>query len=150
MSSFHLEVCPVPPEGKQIQSAHFQWAISELQKFPIKFPRPLKPLWAIFMMNQSEKRLYCLQFFKKRVPVSEGYQEISVTALIWNTFSFLPTLLFPPPSHLPFLLSPQCFADHIVKELDRFPPEKRREVVILFSAHSLPMSVSKRVSLDEW
>ncbi|GAB5579523.1 ferrochelatase [Prionailurus iriomotensis] len=37
-----------------------------------------------------------------------------------------------------------CFADHIVKELDHFPPEKRSEVVILFSAHSLPMSVVNR------
>ncbi|MBW01195.1 Ferrochelatase, mitochondrial, partial [Eschrichtius robustus] len=37
-----------------------------------------------------------------------------------------------------------CFADHILKELDHFPLEKRREVVILFSAHSLPMSVVNR------
>ena len=44
---------------------------------------------------------------------------------------------------------PQCFADHILKELDHFPPEKRREVVILFSAHSLPMSVSKNILLDD-
>lgn len=36
----------------------------------------------------------------------------------------------------------QCFADHIQKELNLFPPDKRKEVVILFSAHSLPMSVS--------
>ncbi|XP_023608392.1 ferrochelatase, mitochondrial isoform X4 [Myotis lucifugus] len=42
------------------------------------------------------------------------------------------------PTH-PLLI--QCFADHIRKELDCFPPEKRSEVVILFSAHSLPMSV---------
>uniref|UniRef100_A0A8C6DYJ6 Ferrochelatase n=1 Tax=Moschus moschiferus TaxID=68415 RepID=A0A8C6DYJ6_MOSMO len=45
------------------------------------------------------------------------------------------------PTH-PLLI--QCFADHILKELDHFPPEKRREVVILFSAHSLPMSVVNR------
>lgn len=45
------------------------------------------------------------------------------------------------PTH-PLLI--QCFADHIKKELDRFPPEKRSEVVILFSAHSLPMSVVNR------
>ncbi|XP_039319761.1 ferrochelatase, mitochondrial isoform X4 [Saimiri boliviensis] len=38
----------------------------------------------------------------------------------------------------------QCFADHILKELDHFPLEKRSEVVILFSAHSLPMSVVNR------
>uniref|UniRef100_A0A671G3F5 Ferrochelatase, mitochondrial n=1 Tax=Rhinolophus ferrumequinum TaxID=59479 RepID=A0A671G3F5_RHIFE len=42
------------------------------------------------------------------------------------------------PTH-PLLI--QCFADHILKELDHFPLEKRSEVVILFSAHSLPMSV---------
>lgn len=41
----------------------------------------------------------------------------------------------------------QCFADHIQKELDLFPPEKRKDVVILFSAHSLPMSVSNMKSL---
>ncbi|KAB0406389.1 hypothetical protein E2I00_001057, partial [Balaenoptera physalus] len=45
------------------------------------------------------------------------------------------------PTH-PLLI--QCFADHILKELDHFPLEKRREVVILFSAHSLPMSVVNR------
>uniref|UniRef100_A0A2K6FEJ4 Ferrochelatase, mitochondrial n=1 Tax=Propithecus coquereli TaxID=379532 RepID=A0A2K6FEJ4_PROCO len=43
----------------------------------------------------------------------------------------------------------QCFADHILKELDHFPLEKRSEVVILFSAHSLPMSVSKNILLDD-
>ncbi|XP_053888304.1 ferrochelatase, mitochondrial [Malaclemys terrapin pileata] len=45
------------------------------------------------------------------------------------------------PTH-PLLI--QCFADHIQKELDLFPPEKRKDVVILFSAHSLPMSVVNR------
>ncbi|XP_007933743.1 ferrochelatase, mitochondrial [Orycteropus afer afer] len=45
------------------------------------------------------------------------------------------------PTH-PLLI--QCFADHILKELDHFPLEKRSEVVILFSAHSLPMSVVNR------
>lgn len=45
------------------------------------------------------------------------------------------------PTH-PLLI--QCFTDHILKELEHFPPEKRREVVILFSAHSLPMSVVNR------
>nr|XP_020026105.1 ferrochelatase, mitochondrial isoform X3 [Castor canadensis] len=45
------------------------------------------------------------------------------------------------PTH-PLLI--QCFADHILKELDRFPLEKKSEVVILFSAHSLPMSVVNR------
>nr|XP_008259619.2 ferrochelatase, mitochondrial isoform X3 [Oryctolagus cuniculus] len=52
-------------------------------------------------------------------------------AMRWSTIDRWPT-------H-PLLI--QCFADHILKELDRFPPEKRSEVVILFSAHSLPMSV---------
>nr|AAA80530.1 ferrochelatase [Mus musculus] len=45
------------------------------------------------------------------------------------------------PTH-PLLI--QCFADHILKELNHFPEEKRSEVVILFSAHSLPMSVVNR------
>ncbi|KAM9224702.1 ferrochelatase, mitochondrial isoform 2-T2 [Dugong dugon] len=45
------------------------------------------------------------------------------------------------PTH-PLLI--QCFADHILKELDHFPLEKRSEVVVLFSAHSLPMSVVNR------
>uniref|UniRef100_A0A8B9TJA6 Ferrochelatase n=1 Tax=Anas platyrhynchos TaxID=8839 RepID=A0A8B9TJA6_ANAPL len=33
---------------------------------------------------------------------------------------------------------------HPPKELDLFPPDKRKDVVILFSAHSLPMSVVNR------
>ncbi|XP_074062746.1 ferrochelatase, mitochondrial isoform X1 [Macrotis lagotis] len=45
------------------------------------------------------------------------------------------------PTHPLFI---QCFVDHIKKEMDQFPPEKRGEVVILFSAHSLPMSVVNR------
>ncbi|GCC30505.1 hypothetical protein chiPu_0008956 [Chiloscyllium punctatum] len=45
------------------------------------------------------------------------------------------------PTH-PLLI--QCFADHIRQELDRFPSKKRDDVVILFSAHSLPMSVVNR------
>lgn len=47
-----------------------------------------------------------------------------------------------PASSLCFSFPGQCFADHIQKELNLFPPDKRKEVVILFSAHSLPMSVS--------
>ncbi|XP_051536942.1 ferrochelatase, mitochondrial isoform X1 [Myxocyprinus asiaticus] len=45
------------------------------------------------------------------------------------------------PTH-PLLI--ECFAEHIRNELDKFPPEKRDDVVILFSAHSLPMSVVNR------
>ncbi|XP_069987737.1 ferrochelatase, mitochondrial [Penaeus vannamei] len=37
----------------------------------------------------------------------------------------------------PFLV--KCFADNIRKELEQFPEEKRKDVFILFSAHSLPM-----------
>lgn len=88
-------------------------------------------------------------FLKKRVSVFEGCQEIFIVALILNIFSLPSISFFSAPSHPPFLLFPQCFADHIVKELDRFPLEKRNEVVILFSAHSLPMSVSKSVLLDD-
>ncbi|XP_073476368.1 ferrochelatase, mitochondrial [Aquarana catesbeiana] len=45
------------------------------------------------------------------------------------------------PTH-PLLI--QCFADHIQKELNMFPEDKRGDVVILFSAHSLPMAVVNR------
>ncbi|MEE6457897.1 hypothetical protein FKM82_000091 [Ascaphus truei] len=45
------------------------------------------------------------------------------------------------PTH-PLLI--QCFAENIQKELSMFPADKRRDVVILFSAHSLPMSVVNR------
>ncbi|MBN3295519.1 HEMH protein, partial [Amia calva] len=45
------------------------------------------------------------------------------------------------PTH-PLLI--ECFAEHILKELEKFPVEKRDDVVILFSAHSLPMSVVNR------
>ncbi|PWS21736.1 ferrochelatase, partial [Enterococcus faecium] len=45
------------------------------------------------------------------------------------------------PTH-PLLI--ECFAQHILNELDKFPAEKRDDVVILFSAHSLPMSVVTR------
>ena len=79
----------------------------------------------------------------------EGFAEICDVALIYRIFSS-PSVFLPAPSvSPPFLVFLQCFADHILKELDRFPPEKRREVVILFSAHSLPMSVSKNISLDD-
>ena len=36
----------------------------------------------------------------------------------------------------------QAFADRIQNELNEFAPEERNEVVLLFSAHSLPLSVS--------
>uniref|UniRef100_A0A9J7WZI6 Ferrochelatase, mitochondrial n=1 Tax=Cyprinus carpio carpio TaxID=630221 RepID=A0A9J7WZI6_CYPCA len=42
------------------------------------------------------------------------------------------------PTH-PLLI--ECFAEHVRNELEKFPPEKRDDVVILFSAHSLPLSV---------
>ncbi|KAL0963242.1 hypothetical protein UPYG_G00351590 [Umbra pygmaea] len=45
------------------------------------------------------------------------------------------------PTH-PLLV--ECFAQHVLKELQKFPPEKREDVVILFSAHSLPLSVVNR------
>uniref|UniRef100_A0AAY5ENS7 Ferrochelatase n=1 Tax=Electrophorus electricus TaxID=8005 RepID=A0AAY5ENS7_ELEEL len=45
------------------------------------------------------------------------------------------------PTH-PLLI--ECFAQHVLNELERFPPEKRDDVVILFSAHSLPLSVVNR------
>ncbi|KAL7376628.1 hypothetical protein ABVT39_012273 [Epinephelus coioides] len=45
------------------------------------------------------------------------------------------------PTH-PLLV--ECFAEHISNELLKFPEEKRDDVVILFSAHSLPMAVVNR------
>ncbi|XP_035247610.1 ferrochelatase, mitochondrial isoform X2 [Anguilla anguilla] len=45
------------------------------------------------------------------------------------------------PTH-PLLV--ECFAQHILNELEKFPADKRDDVVILFSAHSLPMSVVNR------
>uniref|UniRef100_H3CP78 Ferrochelatase n=1 Tax=Tetraodon nigroviridis TaxID=99883 RepID=H3CP78_TETNG len=45
------------------------------------------------------------------------------------------------PTH-PLLV--ECFAEHIQNELLQFPEEKRDDVVILFSAHSLPMAVVNR------
>ena len=38
----------------------------------------------------------------------------------------------------------QAFAQTITEELEKFPPEVKDDVVILFSAHSLPMSVINR------
>ena len=35
----------------------------------------------------------------------------------------------------------QAFSDNIKKELKEFPPDVQDDVVILFSAHSLPMRV---------
>lgn len=45
------------------------------------------------------------------------------------------------PTH-PLLV--ECFAEHVKNELQRFPEDKRDDVVILFSAHSLPMAVVNR------
>ncbi len=38
----------------------------------------------------------------------------------------------------------ETFSKHIEKSLDEYPPAERKNVVILFSAHSLPMSVVNR------
>ncbi|XP_036070402.1 ferrochelatase, mitochondrial isoform X2 [Oryzias melastigma] len=45
------------------------------------------------------------------------------------------------PTH-PLLV--ECFAEHVLNELQKFPEDKRDDVVILFSAHSLPMAVVNR------
>ncbi|XP_075885398.1 ferrochelatase, mitochondrial [Nelusetta ayraudi] len=45
------------------------------------------------------------------------------------------------PTH-PLLV--ECFAEHVQNELLKFPEDKRDDVVILFSAHSLPMAVVNR------
>ncbi|KAH0512916.1 Ferrochelatase, mitochondrial [Microtus ochrogaster] len=76
---------------------------------------------------------------------SSALLEVVLTLLV----SCLPSMLGVKATPLDFLLvmeidakfkAKMCFADHILKELDHFPREKRSEVVILFSAHSLPMS----------
>ena len=38
----------------------------------------------------------------------------------------------------------QAFAETIREEIAKFPPEERDNVIILFSAHSLPMKVVER------
>lgn len=38
----------------------------------------------------------------------------------------------------------KCFADNITKELDQIPEDKRKDVIILFSAHSVPLKVVNR------
>lgn len=38
----------------------------------------------------------------------------------------------------------KTFADNIRKELDKFPTEKRKDVILLFSAHSLPLKAVNR------
>lgn len=40
----------------------------------------------------------------------------------------------------PFLV--KTFADNIRKELNEFPENKRNDVIILFSAHSIPLKVN--------
>ena len=40
-----------------------------------------------------------------------------------------------------------AFVDNIKKELEKFPSDCRDSVQILFSAHSLPMSVSMKFSI---
>lgn len=54
--------------------------------------------------------------------------------IIWSTIDRWPT-------HSGLI---NAFADVILKELDRFTPEQRDDVVILFSAHSLPLKVVNR------
>ncbi|ESO98047.1 hypothetical protein LOTGIDRAFT_174413 [Lottia gigantea] len=61
-------------------------------------------------------------------------QRISPSELIWSVIDRWPT-------H-PGLA--QAFADNIRKEIAKFPIEDQDDVVILFSAHSLPMKVVNR------
>lgn len=42
----------------------------------------------------------------------------------------------------------QAFTQHIKEELVKFPKEVQDDVVILFSAHSLPMTVSLNTCLS--
>jgi ferrochelatase len=43
----------------------------------------------------------------------------------------------------------ESFARNIQKTLTEFPEERREKVVLLFSAHSLPMSVVNRGRITE-
>ena len=43
-----------------------------------------------------------------------------------------------------YISSPQAVAQNIEKALSKFPPDRRSSVTLLFSAHSLPMSVVNR------
>ena len=42
----------------------------------------------------------------------------------------------------------QAFAETIRDEIAKFPAEDQDDVIILFSAHSLPMKVGKRCSIN--
>lgn len=42
----------------------------------------------------------------------------------------------------------EAFAKNIEAQLEKYPEEKRKDVVLLFSAHSLPMSVVNRGKTD--
>ena len=66
-----------------------------------------------------------------------------------------PSLL--PPSSSPLLHSPpskpthphsQVFVDNIRAELEKFPDDVRDDVIILFSAHSLPLKVIDTLCLN--
>uniref|UniRef100_A0A8C6GJV9 Ferrochelatase n=1 Tax=Mus spicilegus TaxID=10103 RepID=A0A8C6GJV9_MUSSI len=88
----------------------------------------------LFFLVASTKWLPCLLGSSLNA-IYRYYNEVGQKPTMkWSTIDRWPT-------H-PLLI--QCFADHILKELNRFPEEKRSEVVILFSAHSLPMSVVNR------
>lgn len=54
--------------------------------------------------------------------------------MIWSTIDRWPT-------H-PYLV--KAFAETILEEIAKFPPEDQNDVIILFSAHSLPMKVVNR------
>lgn len=42
-----------------------------------------------------------------------------------------------------------AFVDLVKKEIQNFPVDKRKDIVILFSAHALPMSVRKDAFLEK-
>lgn len=137
------------PRGSRSRAFILSEPLASFRSFPSNSLGPWNRYEPFSWWTKARGDCTVCNFLKKRVPVFKGCQEIFVVALILNIFSLPSISFFSPPSQPSFLLFPQCFADHIVKELDRFPLEKRNEVVILFSAHSLPMSVSKSILLDD-
>lgn len=137
------------PRGSRSRAFIFSEPLASFRSFPSNSLGPWNRYEPFWWRTTARGDCTVGNFLKREFQVLRVAMKFLVVPLILKIFSFPSISFFPTPSDPPFLLFPQCFADHIVKELDHFPPEKRSEVVILFSAHSLPMSVSKNVLLDD-
>lgn len=62
----------------------------------------------------------------------------------WGTHPGFIEVCVTSVSHHWYFYSPQAVAQNIESALGKFPEEKRADAVVLFSAHSLPMSVINR------